>query len=345
MLEIRESQIEDILATQLDTVQVMLKVKDGLSLINRQKRLPSGGILDLLYLSPTALHLCELKAVKSEKKFCDQVVNYKIEIEGLQRRLEMPTLPIIPYLVCPDFAPEHIVYCHERGVTPIQFSPFELLQKYYLRVQAIARLTNLKPSNHGLWNLHLLNRLLYQLDNALSSEQLAEKAKISKSTVNSYLRLSTEIGLTNRKPSISLTDLGRKYISAREVDKPVDYLGEKQVDLLKEYIIQNPFFSPAIYGIYTSVESVFLLSKNMYPVPLERAIEFFTTLAGKESEWADKARKDAFIMYTNYSIDLGLLAKVDRDYYLTPAGVKFILLLELNKSILVSSQVGVLLFC
>ena len=68
-------------------------------------------------------------------KFCDQVLNYKIEIEGLQRRLEMPTLPIIPYLVCPDFAPEHIAYCHERGVTPIQFSPFELLQKYYLAVR------------------------------------------------------------------------------------------------------------------------------------------------------------------------------------------------------------------
>jgi hypothetical protein len=39
-------------------------------------------------------------------------------------------------------------------------------------------------------------------------------------------------------------------------------------------------------------------------------------------------------MYSNYAIDLGLLAKMSKNYYLTPGGVKFILLLELNKSIL-----------
>jgi len=57
MLEIRESQIEDIFATQLDDVKTILSIKDDISLINRQKQLPSGGILDLLYVSAKNLHL------------------------------------------------------------------------------------------------------------------------------------------------------------------------------------------------------------------------------------------------------------------------------------------------
>lgn len=51
MLEIRESQIEDIFASQLDEVKNLLSVKDNISLISRQKKLPSGGKLDLLFLS------------------------------------------------------------------------------------------------------------------------------------------------------------------------------------------------------------------------------------------------------------------------------------------------------
>jgi len=53
MLEIRESQIEDIFATQLDDVKNLLSIDGSIALINRQKKLPSGGILDLLFLSPT----------------------------------------------------------------------------------------------------------------------------------------------------------------------------------------------------------------------------------------------------------------------------------------------------
>ena len=117
-------------------------------------------------------------------------------------------------------------------------------------------------------------------------------------------------------------------------DEKIERLNDNQVELLKEHIVKNPFSSPAIYGIYAAIETIFLLSKNYYPVPLNEAHKFFTILSGKQSEWSNKASSDAFIMYSNYSIDLGLLAKIERNYYITPAGVKFILLLELNKSIL-----------
>ena len=334
MLEIRESQIEDILATQLDDVKKLLSVKGNISLINRQKKLPSGGILDLLFLSSNKLLLLELKAVRSETKFCDQVIEYRKEIISLQTKDEYPDLPINAYLVCPEFLKSHREYCLKNDVIPIQFSPYELLKNYYFKIKAISQLIKIKPSNHGLWNLNLLNRILYSINEYISIADLTKKTKLSKSTVGSYLRLSTELGLTTINPRISLTNLGQEYYNGREFDKPTDFISEKQTEVLKNFITSNPFSSPAIFGIYSAVETIFVLSKNYYPVPIKEASKHFAYLSGKVNEWAAKAQNDAFIMYSNYSIDLGLLAKVDRDYYITPSGIRFILLLELNKSIL-----------
>ncbi len=334
MLEIRESQIEDIFATQLDDVKNLLSIKGNISLISRQKRLPSGGIIDLLFISASNLLLIELKAVKSEKKFCDQVVNYTNEILSLQKNTELPNLPIKSYLLCPTFLNDHIQYCISKDIIPIKYSPYELLKNYYFRIKAISRFINLKPSNHGLWNLHLLNKILYPLKYNASIIEIAKNCTLSKSTIGSYLRMSTELGLTEIKPKISLTKLGQDYIKNRDLNKPIEYITDSQIEVLKDFITHNPFSSPAIFGIYSSVETVFALSKNFYPVPLKDAIKYFKYLSGKNSEWAEKAANDAFIMYSNYGIDLGLLAKVNRDYYITPSGIRFILLLELNKSIL-----------
>ncbi len=334
MLEIRESQIEDIFATQLDDVKNLLSVNGNIALINRQKKLPSGGILDLLFLASNELLLLELKAVRSQAEFCDQVIEYREEIISLQPKDEFPNLPIKTFLVCPDFLDNHKKYCYKNEVIPIQFSPYELLKNFYFKVKAVSSLVNLKPSNHGLWNLHLLNRILYSINDKINIQELINSTKLSKSTINSYLRLSSELGLTRTKPTIILTDLGRSFVKSRDKENPVEYISDEQTELLKAHIINKPFSSPAIYGIYSAVETIFILSKNYYPVPLGKASNFFSILTGKQNEWANKAARDAFIMYSNYGIDLGLVAKVDRNYYITPSGIKFILLLELNKSIL-----------
>jgi len=334
MLEIRESQIEDVFATQLDDVKKLLSLDGNLSLINRQKKLPSGGILDLLFLSSNNLHLLELKAVRSEIKFCDQVLEYRDEILKLQPKNEFPNLPIKSYLVCPEFIGSHKDYCLKNKVVPIQFSPYELLKNFYFKVKAISRLLGLKPSNHGLWNLNLLNRILYSTNDETTLAELISSTKLSKSTIGSYLRLSSELGLMKTKPKISLTDLGIEFVKNRDNKKPIEFISDLQTEVLKSHITTNPFASPAIFGIYTAVETIFILSKNFYPVPLKESSKHFSYLSGKLNEWAAKAQNDAFIMYSNYCIDLGLLAKVSRDYYITPSGIRFILLLELNKSIL-----------
>lgn len=335
VLEIRESQIEDIFATQRDEVKALLSIRDDISLINRQKQLPSGGILDLLFISAKYLHLLELKSVRSEIEFCQQVMTYRNDIILLQEKEEMPNLPVRSYLVCPDFLDSHKDFCLKNDIIPITFSPYELLKNFYFKSKAISKLVTVKPSNHGLWNLYLLNPVLYAINNSRTVSEISQIIKLSKSTIGSYLRLSTELGLTIvDKSSVGLTNLGKKYVEFRETDKTIEYISDKQTELLKEYITTNPFGSPAIYGVYSAVETTFALSKNFYPVPLVEAVKFFRYLSGKQSEWAEKASRDAFIMYSNYAIELGLLAKVGRNYYLTPAGIRFILLLELNKSIL-----------
>lgn len=333
-LEIRESQIEDIFATQLDEVKSLLSVKDNISLISRQKLLPSGNKLDLLFLSATDLLLLELKVVTSEIKFCEQVIGYRKELISLQEKKQLPLLPVRAYLICPEFIEGHKKFCLNNDITPIQFSPYNLLRNFYLRIKAITKLISLKPSNHGLWNLHLLNRILYSIRGENTIKDIIPHTGLSKSTIGSYLRLSSELGLTITKPKITLTQLGLKYVSKRDLVAPVEFISDEQTEILNEYITQNPFFSPAIFGIYSVVETIFALSKNYYPVPLKEAVKYYTYLTGKQSEWAAKAANDAFIMYSNYGIDLGLLAKIGRDYYITPSGIRFILLLELNKSIL-----------
>ncbi len=334
MLEIRESQIEDIFATQLDDVKNLLSIQGVISLISRQKKLPSGGILDLLFLSSSNLLLLELKAIRSEKRFCEQIISYREEVRYLQTKKDFPKLPIKSYLVCPDFLDSHKKFCRENDITPIQFSPYELLKNFYLKVKVISSFINLKPSNHGLWNISLLNRIIYAINGDITIQELMNLTKLTKSTIGSYLRMSNELGLTETKPKNKLTQIGLEYVSKRDTEKPIEYISDEQAEVLKNFITQNPFKSPAIFGIYSAVETIFALSKNFYPVPLTEASKYFAYLSGKHNEWGLKASNDAFIMYSNYAIDLGLLAKIQRDYCLTPSGIRFILLLELNKAIL-----------
>ena len=45
-------------------------------------------------------------------------------------------------------------------------------------------------------------------------------------------------------------------------------------------------------------------------------------------------------MYSNYAIDLGLAAKMGEKFYLTPVGVRFIMLLNLHKTIKMVDSLG-----
>jgi len=79
---------------------------------------------------------------------------------------------------------------------------------------------------------------------------------------------------------------------------------------------------------------VFELSKNTYPVPRSLLSRHFINAAGLHFRWnSEKAINKGVRMYSNYAIELGLLGKIGDRYFVTPSGLKFVLLLNMHKSL------------
>ena len=67
---------------------------------------------------------------------------------------------------------------------------------------------------------------------------------------------------------------------------------------------------------------------------MDHLCEYFTFHSGKFFDWqTTKAKYSATRMYSNYAVDLGLLAKTEQSVYLTPEGFKFTIQMQLHKSL------------
>ncbi len=98
--------------------------------------------------------------------------------------------------------------------------------------------------------------------------------------------------------------------------------------------MKNPYKSSVVLGIASIVESVFVLSKNSYPVPIKNLTEYFPQYSGKYFDWkTSKAKFSGTRMYSNYAVDLGLLAKTQDTIYLTPAGFRFTIQMQMHKNL------------
>jgi len=324
------------IATYPDITKEILGISEELTLLSRQKILPSGNKLDLLFVAGTKLKLLELKVESFQDKFVEQTEQYKTELLELQRINKLVNGPVDAYLLCPSILENQKEICKSRGIEPIEYSPEFVLESFFSRLKNLAGFITIKPADHGLWNLHLLNRLLYQMEQIQAREGLVSKTGLSESTIGSYLRFAEEMCLvTKRSRSESvLTELGKKYVWNRDPKASEDYMSEEQAGVLQDFIIEDPFASRAIYGIFTIVESIFTLSKNTYPVPLDLLINYFKESSGKFFEWASqKAALDGTKMYSNYATELGLIGRIGNKFYITPNGIRFILLLQLHKTI------------
>jgi hypothetical protein len=342
-MNVRESQIEDVLAQYPDIAKAILGMADDLSLVARQKILPSGERIDLLLVTGKTIVLLELKVGRYEPHFLAQILGYTGELANLQQTGKLVSGEIIPYLMCTDCTTQQVNDCSRKSVRLVKYSAEEVLEGFFSRMQSTASFMTLKPSNHGLWNIHLLNRILYALDKPKGIPDLQKISSLSKSSVASYLRLAAELLLVRQEASQwALTDEGRKYVWNRAVNMPPEHLSDEQGAVLQEVIVQNPFSSGAISGIYTLVESLYNLSRNTYPVKAIHLADYFRQSAGTFFRWnARKTAMDAMRMYSNYAIDIGLVARMGEMYYLTPSGVRFILLLNLHKTIEMVDALGV----
>lgn len=334
-LEVRESQIEDILVSASVLTRRLLNLEDEPRLLVRQMILPSGR-LDLLYAYQAKLLLIELKAVEFTGDFLDQVLSYKTDLAEYQKRGRLLHGDIDPYLLCTETTSSEESLATQRGVRLTKYDPKEVLDFFFKNFKPIASFTKTKPIDIGIWNLHLVHEFIYFLEQTNSVAQLRGLVGGSQKTLYNKIKFAFELRLISWLPNqdkILLTDLGKQYIKYKDKILP-ERLSEKQAELLRKFVMKNPYESPVVLGIAAVVESVFSLSKNTYPVPMTHPIEYFAFYAGKYFDWqTPKAKFNATRMYSNYAVDLGLLAKTDNTVYLTPEGFRFTIQMQMHKNL------------
>jgi hypothetical protein len=333
-LKVRESQIEDVLSTYPELTQRLVGSPQDLRLIARQMSLRSGRI-DLLFSAGARLLLVELKVEAFRKVFLQQITSYGSDLGELQKQGDLIQAPIEMLLLCPRFTASDERLCLRQGVRLVAYSPEDVLMEFYQRLGSIAGFISLRPSDHGLWNIHLTHRVLYALSAYHTVASLAKATTLSAKSVGNHLRFAQELQLvTHQDQRFSLTEAGEEYVAVRDPGMPAGHTSEEQTEVLKKLIIRDPFASPTIFGVYTLVEAVFALSRNGYPVPWDSLTAYFREASGKRFEWsAKKTEYHGTRMYSNYAAELGLLGRLGHNLYLTPDGLRFILLLQLHKSI------------
>lgn len=339
---IRESQIEDIFAIYPIIFCESVGLKEDASLLFRQYTLPSGR-LDLLFAAADKLVLVELKVEPFEDDFIGQLGQYVKDLADLQQKGLLIEAPIKAYLLCPVISHNQKEKCQENGILAVQYSPDEVLAAFFQRLRPIVNFITIKPSDHGLWNIHLINKTIYTLASLSQVSSIAAHLGKSPKTVSNQLRFAEELCLvTSLKSRYYLTDLGNKFVLSKDKGYPDDYLSEQQAAMIRDFIIKDPFKTSTIFGIYVMAESVFTLARNHYPVSIDLLYEYFRDTCGKHFQWStEKTLLHGTRMYSNYCIELGLLGKFGDKLFLTPEGFRFILLLQLHKAIKVVDAITI----
>ena len=290
----------------------------------------------MLYTYRKDLFLIELKVANFQKKFIKQVLDYKKDLLLFQNQGKLVQGYIQPFLMLPNISQTSKAETESNGVLIQEYNPEEILEFFYNeKLRPITFFSELKPVNLGVWSIHLINEILYLLTKTNSMKDLGKQVKDSPKTLYCKVKFANELGFVNwakNEDYIVLSKLGEKYVQAK--DKYFgDNLSEIQISILKEHIIQNPYNSSVIIGIATIVECVFALSKTTYPTPLSQLEDQFTIYSGKMYDWqTPKAKSHGANMYSNYAIDLGLMAKTEKSVFLTPEGLKFVIQMQLQKS-------------
>jgi len=122
-MSVKESQVEEVLATYPDIAAEVLGIRATLTLISRQKILPSNDRIDLLFTHGWKLVLVELKIVPFHISFLNQVVGYRDEIRRLQIDEALLNGDIDTYLLCPAFSRDGMETCVNQGVIPVEYNP------------------------------------------------------------------------------------------------------------------------------------------------------------------------------------------------------------------------------
>jgi len=337
---ISERIVEDILSSDKSILAEILSANPAnLSLVARQKALKSGK-LDLLYLYEDELLLIELKVVPFYDDIIRQVDGYFDDLRELQAQHRLIDAGISKIVLVTEAKPEDIEKCNWASIRLLAYKPQFVLSKYYENFRELSYFLLLQSGDYGVVRLSLLKSTLRLLAEGKNVKAICEAEGRSEKTIRNRLSVGTLLGITAKfKQQYFLTDFGNAFLEAGE-DRADDRFSDRQSDLLRNRVAENPFYSSVTYTILSLLESVFVLAKNVYPVPKDVVQDYFVKSVGKGETWrTDRARETATYIFSNYACELGLLAKVDNHFYITPSGIRAILLLQLNRSLkLIQSQ-------
>jgi hypothetical protein len=192
-----------------------------------------------------------------------------------------------------------------------------------------------RPSDHGIWRIGLINEALYLARTHSTARQIATTKDQSQKTIGNQVRFAIELGLIEREGrNLKLTPYGEQYVGAKDPLIATNALSRGQASILRKFVLANPFFSGVTFGILTMASTIFELSRNSYPVPMSMVSRHFIDASGLSHYWdSEKSERHGVRMYTNYGVELGLIAKVGDRYFVTPSGFNFVLLLNMHKSL------------
>jgi len=337
---ISEKIIEDILSVDKSILAELLSVEaSGLSLIARQRTVTSGR-LDLLYLYENDLLLIELKVVPFYDDIISQINDYFEDLQVLQEERKLINANIKKIILVTHCTPNDVSKCQTRGIDVLVYEPALILARYYENFKELSYFLKIQSGDYGVVRIGLIKSTLELLSTGKGLQEISKFEKRSEKTIRNRLSVAIQLGfVTKHKSEFYLTDFGNEFVNAG-VNSLSDRLDISQVEMLTEFVVENPFFSSVTYTILTFLESVFVLAKSTYPVPMEVIQDYFVSSVGKTRTWkTDKARNTASYIFSNYACELELLANVDNHFYITPKGIQAILLLQLNRSIkLIESQ-------
>ena len=331
---ISEKVIEDILSADKSILSELLAVNPaGLSQIARQKSLKSGK-LDLLFLYENELILIELKANEFRREAIEQLNGYYDDLCELQKSHKLIDTAIKKVLLVIGAKPVDFELCARLDITLLVYRPDHVLSRYYENFKELSYFLKLKSGDYGVVRLGLIKPILRALSQGRSIKEICNLEKKAEKTVRNRLSVAILLGLAAKfNYQYYLTDFGNVLMETGEGEAE-DRFNDTQIEVLANFVSENPFYSSITYTIYAILESAFNLAKSHYPVSFENLQDYFVKSVGKIDTWKmQKARETATYIFSNYACELGFLAKVGNNFYITPKGVRSILLLQLNRSL------------
>jgi len=332
---ISERIVEDVLSSDRSILAEILSVDPThLNLIARQRTLKSGK-LDLLYLCQDKILLIELKATGFYDGIVDQVNGYWADLKELQKQHRLIDADIRKVILVTACKPEDIQKCQQGSIDLLLYRPEHVMSKYYDNFRELSAFLKIRSGDYGVVRLGLLKSTLRLMSAGKNVKQICAIENRAQKTTMNRISVASLLGLVSKyKGGYFLTDLGTAFLEADTTDTLDDRLSSAQTELLGDFVRDNPFYSSVTYTTLTFVETVFVLAKSAYPVPMKAAQEYFVTSVGKNQTWrTDKARKTAAYIFSNYACELLFLTKFGNHFYLAPKGIQTILLLQLNRSI------------